>query len=37
MALENAGLACANKTEESITSQTIGSWDFWQVAGSAFK
>ena len=35
--LKIARLACANKTKESITSQTIGSWDFWRVAGSAFN
>ena len=25
-------LACANKTEGSITSQKLGSRDFWQIA-----
>ena len=27
--LEGAKLAYANKTKESITSQKLGSWDFW--------
>ena len=27
--LEAAKLAVANKTKESITSQKLGSWDFW--------
>ena len=27
--LEAAKLAYANKTKESITSQKLGSWDFW--------
>ena len=31
---EAAKLACANKTKESITSQELGSWDFWQNANS---
>ena len=31
---EAAKLACANKTKESITSQELGSWDFWQIANS---
>ena len=29
--LEAAKLAYANKTKESITSQKLGSWDFWQI------
>ena len=32
--LEAAKLAYANKTKESITSQKIGSRDFWQIANS---
>ena len=32
--LEAAKLAYANKTKESITSQELGSWDFWQIANS---
>ena len=30
-ALEAAKLAYAIKTKESITSQELGSWDFWQI------
>ena len=33
-ALETAKLAYANKTKESITSQKLGSCDFWQIANS---
>ena len=32
--LEAAKLAYANKTKESITSQNLGSQDFWQIASS---
>ena len=32
--LEAAKLAHANKTSESITSQKVGSWDFWQIANT---
>ena len=32
--LEAAKLAYANKTKESITSQELGSWDFWRIANS---
>ena len=32
--LEAAKLAYANKTKESITSQKLGSWDFWRIASS---
>ena len=32
--LEAAKLAYANKTKESITSQKLGSQDFWQIANS---
>ena len=32
--LEAAKLAYANKTKASITSQKLGSWDFWQIANS---
>ena len=32
--LEAAKLAYANKTKESITSQKLGSWDFWWIANS---
>ena len=35
--LEAAKLACANKTEESITSQNLGSRDFWQNTNSVFS
>ena len=31
MVLEAAKLATATKTKESITSQKLGSWDFWQI------
>ena len=30
--LEAAKLACANKTKESITTQKLGSWNFWRIA-----
>ena len=32
--LEAAKLAYVNKPKESITSQKLGSWDFWQIANS---
>ena len=35
--LEAAKLAYANKMKESITSQKLGSHDFWQIANSAFN
>ena len=35
--LEAAKLAYANKTEESITSQKLGSQDFWQNANSVLN
>ena len=35
--LEAAKLAYATKTKESITSQKLGSCDFWQVANSVLK
>ena len=35
--LEAAKLTCATKTKESITSQKLGSWDFWQIANSVLK
>ena len=35
--LEAAKLACANKTKESITSQKLGSQDFWQIGISVFS
>ena len=35
--LEAAKLAYANKTKESITSQKLGSWDFWRIANSVLK
>ena len=35
--LEAAKLAYANKTKESITSQKLGSWDFWQIVNSVLK
>ena len=35
--LEAIKLAHANKTKESITSQKIGSQDFWQIANSVLK
>ena len=31
MVLEAAKIAWTNKTKESITSQNLGSWDFWQI------
>ena len=30
-------LAYANKTKESITSQKLGSWNFWQIANSVLN
>ena len=30
--IEAAKLVYSNKTKESITSQKLGSWDFWQIA-----
>ena len=35
--LEAAKLACATKTKESITSQKLGSQDFWQIANSVLN
>ena len=35
--LEAAKLAYANKTKESITSQKLGSRDFWRIANSVFN
>ena len=35
--LEAAKLAYATKTKESIISQKLGSWNFWQIANSALK
>ena len=35
--LEAAKLAYATKTKESITSQKLGSRDFWQIANSVLK
>ena len=35
--LEAPKLAYANKTKESITSQKLGSWDFWQIANSVLN
>ena len=32
--LEAAKFAYANKTKETITSQKLGSWDFWRIANS---
>ena len=37
MVLEAAKLAYANKTKESITSQKLGSQDFWQIANSVLN
>ena len=36
-ALEAAKLAYANKTKEPITSQKLGSQDFWQIANSVLN
>ena len=35
--LEAVKLACATKTKESITSQKLGSWDFWGIANSVLN
>ena len=35
--LEAAKLAYANKTKESITSQKLGSFDFWRIANSVLN
>ena len=35
--LEAAKLACPTKTKESITSQKLGSQDFWQIGNSVFN
>ena len=35
--LEAAKLAYANKTKESITSQKLGSCDFWRIANSVLN
>ena len=37
MVLEAAKLAYATKTKESITSQKLGSWDFWEIANSVIS
>ena len=34
---EAAKLAYADKTKESITSQKLGSWDFWRIANTVFS
>ena len=35
--LEAAKLAYATKTKESITSQKLGSWNFWQITNSVLN
>ena len=35
--LQAAKLAYATKTKESITSQKLGSWDFWRIANSVLN
>ena len=35
--LEAAKLVYANKTKDSIISQKLGSWDFWQIANSVLN
>ena len=35
--LEAAKLAYATETKESITSQKLGSWDFWRITNSVLK
>ena len=35
--LETAKLALADKTKESITSQKVGSCDFWRIANSVLR
>ena len=35
--LEAVKLAYATKTNESITSQKLGSWDFWQIVNSVLN
>ena len=35
--LEAAKLTYANKTKESITSQKLGSWNFWRIANSVLN
>ena len=35
--LEAAKLAYASKTKESITSQKLDTWDFWQIANSVLN
>ena len=37
MVLEAAKLAYANKTKEPITSQKLGSLDFWQIANGVLN
>ena len=37
MVLEAAKLTHSNKTKESITSQKLGSRDFWQIADSVLN
>ena len=35
--LEDSKLAYATKTKESITTQKLGSWDFWWIGNSVFN
>ena len=35
--VEATKLACATKTKESVTSQKLGSQDFWRVANSVLS
>ena len=37
MVLEAVKLAYATKTKESITSQKLGSWDFWRIGNSVLN
>ena len=37
MVFEATKIAYANKTKKSITSQKLGSRDFWQIANSVLK
>ena len=37
MVLKAAKLVYATKTKEFITSQKLGSWDFWQIANSVLN
>ena len=34
---EAAKLACGNKAKESITSQKLSFWDFWQIANTVLS